>query len=116
MFYNQGDFDLIMRKKKVFTKIRAPAPVCATQPSSTLSYSTHPYNLDKKGKEKKSIIFLYINIIIFIMEVEVPVVLFTNPSARAGYDTRSIFYAEFNRFEFRVFLLLDYLPHQGWRT
>ena len=29
------------------------------------------------------------------------------PSARTGYDTTSIFYAEFNRFEFRVFLLLD---------
>ena len=28
-----------------------------------------------------------------------------NPSAWAGYDTRSIF--KFNRFEFRVFLLLD---------
>ena len=23
---------------------------------------------------------------------------------------------EFDRFEFRVFLLLDWLPHQGWRT
>ena len=34
-------------------------------------------------------------------------IIFTNPSARAGYDTRSIFQAEFNRFEFRVFLLLD---------
>ena len=30
-----------------------------------------------------------------------------NPSARAGYDTRSIFKAEFCRFEFRVFVLLD---------
>ena len=30
-----------------------------------------------------------------------------NPSARAGYDTRSIFKAKFNRFEFRVFILLD---------
>ena len=31
-----------------------------------------------------------------------------NPSARAGYDTRSIFFkVEFSRFEFRVFLLLD---------
>ena len=29
------------------------------------------------------------------------------PTPRAGYDTRSIFKAEFNRFEFRVFLLLD---------
>ena len=29
--------------------------------------------------------------------------IFTNPSARVGYDTRSIF----NWFEFRVFLLLD---------
>ena len=39
--------------------------------------------------------------------VEYPFIIFTNPSARAGYDTRSIFNAEFNRFEFRVFLLLD---------
>ena len=30
-----------------------------------------------------------------------------NSSARAGYDTRSIFEAKFNRFKFRVFLLLD---------
>ena len=30
--------------------------------------------------------------------------IFTNPSARAGYNTRSIL--KFNRFEFRVFLLL----------
>ena len=44
------------------------------------------------------------------------VILFTDPSARAGYDTGSIFEVEFNRFEFRVFLLLDSLPHQGWRT
>ena len=26
------------------------------------------------------------------------------------------FQAEFNRFQFRVFLLQDKLPHQGWRT
>ena len=26
------------------------------------------------------------------------------------------FKAEFNRFDFRVFLLLDWLPSQGWRT
>ena len=45
-----------------------------------------------------------------------PYTYLPNPSARAGYDTRSIFWAEFNRFEFRVFLLLDELPHQGWRT
>ena len=30
-----------------------------------------------------------------------------NPSARAGYDTRSIFEVDFNMFEFRVFLILD---------
>ena len=34
-------------------------------------------------------------------------VLFTNPSARAGYDTRSIFKRSLTGFEFRVFLLLD---------
>ena len=43
----------------------------------------------------------YVNPFIF------PGIQFTDPSARAGYDTRSIFEAEFNRFEFRVFLLLD---------
>ena len=43
-------------------------------------------------------------------------IIFTIPSGRAGYDTRSIFLVEFNRFEFRVFLLIDWLPHQGWRT
>ena len=34
-------------------------------------------------------------------------VLFTNPSARVGYDTRSIFKRSLTGFEFRVFLLLD---------
>ena len=34
-------------------------------------------------------------------------VLFTNPSAQAGYDTRSIFKRSLTGFEFRVFLLLD---------
>ena len=29
------------------------------------------------------------------------------------HDTRSIFKAKFNRFEFRVFLLLDQLPLQS---
>ena len=46
-----------------------------------------------------------------------------NPSARAGYDPRSIFFlAEFNRFQFRVFLLKAeelslpyYLPIVGGR-
>ena len=38
--------------------------------------------------------------------------VFTNPSAWAGCDTRSIFEAAFNRFEFRVFLL-DWLDNQG---
>ena len=38
---------------------------------------------------------------------EFQVFIFTNPSARAGYDTRSIF-----KRSFRVFLLLDQLPHQ----
>ena len=46
---------------------------------------------------------------VLMMMMMMMMILFTNPSARAGYDTRSIF-------EFRVFLLLDYLPHQGWRT
>ena len=39
------------------------------------------------------------------------------PTPPLGQDmTQGQFLAEFNRFEFRVFLLLDLLPHQGWRT
>ena len=39
------------------------------------------------------------------------------PTPPLGHDlTQGQFLAEFNRFEFRVFLLLDYLPRQGWRT
>ena len=41
--------------------------------------------------------------------------LFTNPSAQAGYDTRSVF-SRVYRFEFRVFLLLERLPLQGYRV
>ena len=33
--------------------------------------------------------------------------VFTNPSAQAGCDTASIFYVEFNRFEFTVLFLQD---------
>ena len=35
------------------------------------------------------------------------VILFTNPSTRAEYDTRSIFKRSLTGFKFRVFLLLD---------
>ena len=31
-------------------------------------------------------------------------------------DTRSIFYAKFDRFEFRVFLFLEQLPYQGFKS
>ena len=41
--------------------------------------------------------------------------IFTNSSARAGYDTRSIFKQSLTGLN-SVFLLLDKLPHQGWRT
>ena len=34
-------------------------------------------------------------------------IIFTNPSARAGCDSRSIFKPSLTGFEFRVFLLLD---------
>ena len=50
------------------------------------------------------------------MYIETPYTYLPNPSARVGYDKRSIFKAEFNRSEFRVFFLLDELPNQGWRT
>ena len=33
--------------------------------------------------------------------------------AREVYDTRKVFKAEYNWFEFRIFLLLDWLPYQG---
>ena len=52
-------------------------------------------------------------------------IIFTNPSTWAGYDTRSFFQAEFNRFEFSnlmiVFLVgtpaqVDSLPHNLKQT
>ena len=42
--------------------------------------------------------------------------VFTNPFTQPGCDTRSILYAKFNRFEFRLFLLLVWLPDQGQST
>ena len=57
-------------------------------------------------------LFLLINIYIYIQTEITRYKLWMylpNPSARAGYDTRSIF-AEFNRFEFSVFLLQHRLP------
>ena len=45
-----------------------------------------------------------------LFDVKSCLYIFTNPSDQAGYDTRSMF----NRFEFRVFLLRDKLPH-SWR-
>ena len=37
-------------------------------------------------------------------------IYFLNSAAQVECDTRSIILAEFNKFEFRVFLLLDQLP------
>ena len=58
------------------------------------------------------LIFLSLSLYIYIyitldMTLNNLMVLFTNPSARAGYDTRSIFKRSLTGFEFRVFLLLD---------
>ena len=39
--------------------------------------------------------------------------VFTNTTAPLRRDTRSIFKAEFNGFDFKVFLLLDWLPNEG---
>ena len=45
-------------------------------------------------------------VLVLLRQRNLPYLYLPDPSARAGYDT-SQFYAEFNRFEFRVFLLLD---------
>ena len=59
------------QKEKLFHRIK-------TQTTLTLSH------LCRKGNTLAPILFI----------------IFTNPSARAGYDTRSIFEVQFNRFEF----------------
>ena len=41
---------------------------------------------------------------------------FTNPSTRVGYDTKSIFKWSLTGLNSEFFLLLDKLPHQGWRN
>ena len=43
-------------------------------------------------------------------------IIFTNPSARAGYDTRSICKRGLTGLNSEFFLLLDQLPRQGWRN
>ena len=40
-------------------------------------------------------------------------IFISNPSTQTGRNTKSIFLAEFNRFELSVFLLLDRLPYYG---
>ena len=50
------------------------------------------------------------------MCVYVYVCVFINPFRGPGCDIGSICQVEFNRFEFRVFILLDWLPNQGERT
>ena len=42
--------------------------------------------------------------------------IFSSISVRIACDTRPIFYWELNKFEFRVFLFLDWLPYQDQRT
>ena len=55
------------------------------------------------------IVYIYICVCVCVwlcVCVCVCVCVFSNPSARAGCDTRLIFKPEFNTFEFLVFLLL----------
>ena len=54
--------------------------------------------------------------VIFIISLSVSFSYLPNPSARAGYDTRSIFKRCLTGLNSEFFLLLDLLPHQGWRT
>ena len=39
---------------------------------------------------------------------------FTNHAEQAETDTRSIFYVDFNWFEFRILFLLRPLPYEGF--
>ena len=58
-------------------------------------------NMMRKKKEKKKLGKPLKSSEFFIYHIYQP------PSARGGYDTRSILEPGFNRFKFRVFLLLD---------
>ena len=63
-----------------------------------------------------SILLWYFEEFLFLWEEEYLLkYVFTNPSTQAGCDTRSSFKAEFNRFEFRVVFLLDWLSYQGYK-
>ena len=39
--------------------------------------------------------------------------IYANPKEQEGCNTRLILHEQFNRFEFKVFLLLDLLPYRG---
>ena len=47
---------------------------------------------------------------------KIQITIFTQPLRSGRIWHKVIFWAKSNRFEFRVFLLLDLLPHQGWST
>ena len=70
----------------------------------------HSTKKPRQNQTSTNIIFRLIELVWFgffvLMAYQPRLFIFTNLSARAGYDTRSIF-ADFNRFEFRFFLLVD---------
>ena len=70
----------------------------------THTHTTHTHTHTHTHIYTHTYIYIYIYIYIY-----------TNPSKRAGCVTRTSF-MQFNRFEFRVFLLLDELPNQCKRT
>ena len=91
---------------------------CEIDCNDPVIYKSVPvYRLRKKQKTITSYIhnpscwkenhYLYFNINLSYLP---------NPSPRAEYDTRSIFKRSLTGLNSEFFLLLDYLPHQGWRT
>ena len=72
----------------------------------------------KRYKESaRGYIYIYICVCVCVcvsvcLGVYVYIYVFTNPSAYAGCNIKSIFLAEIKRSEFRIFLLLDWWPYQ----
>ena len=63
MLYDQEDFNPTAERRKKGSRICTLIPVCAAQPSSTLSYSTHLYILGNKRKRKEADYIFYTSVL-----------------------------------------------------
>ena len=61
-------------------------------------------------------IYIYTYMNILCVCIYIYIYIYTHPSTTSRMQHKLNFYAEFNRFDFWVFFLLNQLQYQSWRT